>query len=63
VATGRRKPSDGLKRRIPLAYGSACQQLFVNAGFTPFAHDFARGELQFVSPRVVTPAQHLKIVK
>ena len=27
------------------------------------ARDFERGELKFVSPRVVTPAQHLKIVK
>jgi predicted nucleic acid-binding protein len=25
--------------------------------------DFSRGELTFASPRVVTPAQHLKIVK
>jgi hypothetical protein len=25
--------------------------------------DFGRGELKFASPRVVTPAQHLKIVK
>jgi len=25
--------------------------------------DFARGELKFASPRVVTPAQHLKSVK
>ena len=25
--------------------------------------DFSRGELKFASPRVVTPAQHLKIVK
>lgn len=25
--------------------------------------DFGRGELKFTSPRVVTPAQHLKIVK
>jgi len=25
--------------------------------------DFGRGELKFVSPRVVTPARHLKIVK
>ncbi len=25
--------------------------------------DFGRGELKFVWPRVVTPAQHLKIVK
>jgi predicted nucleic acid-binding protein len=25
--------------------------------------DFAHGELKFASPRVVTPAQHLKIVK
>ena len=25
--------------------------------------DFERGELKFASPRVVTPAQHLKIVK
>jgi hypothetical protein len=27
------------------------------------ARDFGRGELKFVSPRVLTPAQHLKIVK
>jgi predicted nucleic acid-binding protein len=25
--------------------------------------DFGRGELKFASPRVLTPAQHLKIVK
>jgi len=25
--------------------------------------DFARGELKFLSPRVVTPAQHLRIAK
>jgi hypothetical protein len=25
--------------------------------------DFSRGELKFASPRVVTAAQHLKIVK
>jgi len=25
--------------------------------------DFGRGELKFAVPRVVTPAQHLKIVK
>jgi predicted nucleic acid-binding protein len=25
--------------------------------------DFSRGELKFISPRVVTPAQHLRIVK
>ena len=27
------------------------------------ARDFSRGELKFASPRVVTPAQHLKIIK
>ena len=26
-------------------------------------HDFGRGELKFTSPRVVTPAQHLKAIR
>jgi len=26
-------------------------------------HDFGRGELKFTSPRVLTPAQHLKTIR
>lgn len=43
---------------LELAIASGVEQLV-----THNTRDFSRGELKFASPRVVTPAQHLKIVK
>lgn len=43
---------------LELAIASGVEHLV-----THNVRDFGRGELKFASPRVVTPAQHLKIVK